>query len=299
MTKDAFRSLVHAGPVLLDGATGTNLMAIGLPRGVCAEQWILEHPEAIHGLQRSYLEAGSQILYAPTFSANALSLAAFGLEAHVEEMNTRLVALCRETAGNRALVAGDVTTVGKPMAPQGDLEYQDLYPVYQQQILALSRAGVDLIVAETLMGVNEAVVILEAAHSVCDLPVICSLSLDIDGRAYFDGTALEAVETLQELGADAVGVNCSSGPDQLASLISNMKKASQIPILAKPNAGLPIIDAQGHAIYSMDPDSFARYMLKLVEAGASLVGGCCGTNASHITALKAALAQTYSRSFNY
>jgi len=144
-------------------------------------------------------------------------------------------------------------------------------------------------VAETLMGLNEAVVALEAVQAVCSLPVICTFSLDTDGRAFFDGDGLEAVETLQALGADAVGVNCSFGPDQLASLVKNMRAVSHIPIVAKPNAGLPAIDDRGMAVYSMGPEEFAGHMQKLVDAGASIVGGCCGTTAAHIAQMKKVL----------
>ena len=289
MTRESFQKLTQSGLVFLDGATGTNLMEAGLPKGVCSELWTLEHPDIILRLQRSYVEAGSQILYAPTFGANAISLKKFGLEMEVVRLNTQLVHLCKEAAGSRALVAGDITTTGQPMAPWGELEYDRLFQVYRQQILAQYQAGVDLIVAETLMGVGEAVVALEAARSVCDLPVVCTLSLQTDGKAFFDGDGIEAVETLQALGVDAVGVNCSYGPDQLVSLIANLHQVATIPIVAKPNAGLPVINERGIATYPMGPEVFAGHMQKLVDAGATIVGGCCGSNARHIAALRRTL----------
>ena len=289
MTRETFKKMTENALVFLDGATGTNLMQAGLPKGVCSEQWALEHPSVIRTLQSAYLEAGSQILYAPTFSANALSLESFGLQHEVRRINTELVALSKDIAGDNALVAGDITTVGRPMAPLGDLEYHELFSVYREQVQALYEAGADLIVAETLMGVSEAVVALEAVQSVCSLPVICTLSLDTDGRAFFDGDGLEAVETLQELGADAVGVNCSFGPDQLVSLIQNMRAIAAVPIVAKPNAGLPFIDETGTPTYNLDPESFSRHMQALVDAGATIVGGCCGTTAEHIAQMKKTL----------
>ena len=146
-------------------------------------------------------------------------------------------------------------------------------------------AGVDLIIAETMMCVDETVVLLDAAQSVGDIPVMCSLSLEADGTALFGGNGIEAVETLQEMGAVAVGVNCSVGADQLESMIRNMKKVAMVPIIAKPNAGLPMIDEKGEAFYSMGPDEFAKHVKTLVNAGAGIVGGCCGTTPEYILKL--------------
>lgn len=276
-------------PVLLDGATGSNLMAHGMPRGVCTEQWILEHPETLLSLQRDYVAAGAQILYAPTFSANRRALKHFGLEKNVREMNRALVALSREAAGGRALVAGDLTTTGVPLKPDGAMCPSELFDIYAEQIAAQAEAGADLIVAETLLGIDEAAVALDAAQSVCDLPVLCSLTVQADGAAYFGGNCVEAVRTLQELGAAAVGVNCSFGPEHLSSLVKNMKAVARVPLLVKPNAGMPAIAGDGTAVYPMGPEEFARHMRALHALGADLIGGCCGTTPAYIAALRAAL----------
>ena len=288
MTREDFAQLAAQGVILLDGATGSNLMAAGKPRGVCTEQWVLEHPEILQKLQRAYVAAGSQIVYAPTFGANRYSLADFGLEHETREMNRRLVALCREGVGSSVLVAGDLTTTGK-MEPQGDLTYEDLLEIYKEQIESLAEAGVDLLVAETMLSVEETIVALDAAASVCDLPMMCSLTLEADGTAMFGGNAAEAVVTLQEMGACAVGLNCSVGPDQLRSVVAGMKKVAQVPVIAKPNAGMPTISEMGEAVYHMEPKQFAAAMLELVRAGACVIGGCCGTTPAHIQAVKALL----------
>ena len=288
MTRDAFAQLAAQGVILLDGATGSNLMAAGKPRGVCTEQWVLDHPQILQDLQRAYVAAGSQVVYAPTFGANRYSLSAFGLEHQTREMNRRLVALCREGIGRTALIAGDITTTGK-MQPQGDLTYDDLLDIYKEQIESLAEAGVDLLVAETMLGVDETMAALDAASAVCDLPMMCSLTLEADGTALFGGSAVEAVITLQEMGACAVGLNCSVGPDQLKSVVSEMKKAARVPVIAKPNAGMPSITETGEAVYSMDAPRFAAAMLELVEAGAGVIGGCCGTTPDYIRLLKEAL----------
>lgn len=289
MTKQEFRELAERKIILLDGATGSNLRKAGMPAGVCTEQWALEHPEIITKLQRAYVEAGSDIIYAPTFSANRLSLAMHGLQDQVTEMNTKLVALAKQAADGRAYVAGDMSTTGKLLEPRGELTYHELYDAYREQIQVLVDCGVDLIGGETLLDVEEAVVLLDAAQSVCDLPVMCSLTVEADGSALFGGSAVEAVETLQELGASAVGLNCSVGPDQLEAVVASMKAVAKIPVIAKPNAGLPVMDEQGQAHYNMGPEAFVKAMQVLIERGAGVVGGCCGTTPEYIRLLAQAI----------
>ena len=286
MTKQEFQALTNKGVVLLDGATGSNLRKAGMPVGISSEQWVLENPQVLQNLQRAYVDAGSQIVYAPTFAANRISMRNFNLQDRIVELNTRLVKISKDAVGNRALVAGDLTTTGQLMEPRGPLTYEELYQAYQEQIRALADAGADLLVAETMLSVDETVVALDAAQSVCDLPMMCSLTLEADGSAMYGGNAVEAVMTLQEMGAAAVGLNCSVGPDQLESVVTNMKKVAQGPIIAKPNAGMPVIDQKGEAHYSMDAETFAAYTRKLVAAGAGLVGGCCGTTPEYIRQLK-------------
>ena len=287
MTKTQWQTLLQQGTVLLDGATGSNLMKLGMPRGVCTEAWVAEHPEAILELQRAYVKAGSQIVYAPTFSANRHSLARHGLQDQVRELNRRLVQISKEVEG--ALIAGDMTTTGVPMEPLGTMGYNELFDIYAEQAQALAEAGADLMVVETMLGVDETAVALEAISSVCELPVLCTVSIQADGGLYFGGSCFEAVQTLQELGASAVGINCSLGPEQLCSIVRNLRELIHIPLIVKPNAGMPTISDTGDAIYPMDPNSFAQHMSKLIQVGAHIVGGCCGTSPAYIAALKAVL----------
>ncbi len=281
MTKETFKAL---GTVILDGATGSGLMKAGMPRGVCAESWILEHPEAIRTLQRRYAEAGSQIVYAPTFTASAPYLAQYGLEEKLEEINSRLVALSREAVGEQVYVAGDMTTVGKP-----GLSYEYLLEVYTRQAKALHDAGVDLFVIETMMGLEETMAALEACQMVSDIPVMCSFSVTSDGMLYFGGSIYDAAPQLEGFGADAVGINCSCGPDQLGAVVRALADSLSVPVIAKPNAGMPTIDDRGNAVYSMAPAEFAKGMLELRKAGASILGGCCGTDPDYIRALREVL----------
>ena len=271
---------------LMDGATGSNLMKAGMPRGVCTEQWVLEHPDAILALQSAYKAAGSDMVYAPTFCANRIALSGYGLQDDVSRMNRELVALSKKAVGSGVLVAGDMTTTGKPADPEDSDGYQQLLDAYREQAEALISGGADLIGVETMMGVNECVAAIEAIRSLGDIAVICTLSVQSDGKCYFDGSVFEAAEILEALGADAIGVNCSTGPDQLESVIRTLKNTCTLPIIAKPNAGMPQISDSGEAVYSMEAGEFARHMERLVEAGASRVGGCCGTAPEFIEALR-------------
>lgn len=273
---------------LLDGATGSALRARGMPVGVCAERWILSAPQPLLDLQRAYLAAGSDVIYAPTFGANRALLGHYGLQDEVQTFNRELVQLSREAVGPAALLAGDMTTTGTPVAPGDDSAYAGLLEIYREQAEALLRAGVDLFAVETMMGVTECMAAVEAIRSLCDAPILCTLSVYSDGKCYFDGSAEEAAELLPGLGADAVGINCSSGPDQMGSVVRMMKRAApDTPIAAKPNAGLPTILETGEAVYSMGPADFARHMQALKADGARLLGGCCGTEPAYIAALRA------------
>lgn len=284
MTKNDFKELTK-NPLLLDGATGSNLMAAGMPRGVCTETWILKHRDILKELQQSYVNAGSRVLYAPTFGANRMNLSLHHLEEHIKEMNDALVALARESAKDMAFVAGDITTTGKMMEPAGDLTYETAFEVYKEQISYLSQAGVDFIIAETMINIEETLAAVDAASQVCDLPVLCSMTVEADGSIFSGGNAVEAALALESAGASAVGINCSVGPDQLVSVVRNIKEAVSIPVIAKPNAGMPVIDDKGNAVYSMGAAEFAKHMKVLVENGASIIGGCCGTTPEYIKAV--------------
>lgn len=268
------------GALILDGATGSNLIAAGMPRGVSTELWVLEHPEVLLSLQRDYVDAGSQVVYAPTFQANRIGLEGRTLPRPIPALIGELVSLSREAAGGRAFVAGDVSSTGRFAV----LEYDELYDAYAEQLAALKAAGVDFIAAETLLSSGEGAVILDAASGT-GLPVLCSLTVEADGGLLLGGNVFDACAELEELGADAVGVNCSCGPEQLQAVTAGIRRRVRVPVIAKPNAGLPDITETGEAVYSMGPEAFANAMLPLREAGASLLGGCCGTTPEHIRAL--------------
>ena len=289
MTREAFRELVKNGPVLLDGATGTNLQKAGMPVGVCPEQWILENSEVLIDLQKQYVEAGTDILFAPTFTASRIKLKEYGLEDHLEEMNRKLVALSKEAAkGTNALVAGDLTMTGEQLYALGDLMFEDLVDVYKEQAKIIADAGADLFVVETMMSLQECRAAVLAIREVCDLPVMVSLTYNEDGRTLYGTDPVTAVVVMQSLGADAVGMNCSTGPEAMLEPIAKMAEYATIPLLAKPNAGMPeLID--GQTVFNVEPEEFAEVGKKLVEEGAAIIGGCCGTTPEHIRALKEAV----------
>ena len=285
MNRKNFKKLTENKLIYLDGATGSNLMKRGMPSGVCPEKWILDHPDVLIGLQKEYIEAGSNIIYAPTFTANRIKLKEYGLEDQIEEINERLVKLSIRAAAGKALVAGDVTMTGRQLAPMGNMDFEELISVYKEQITLLDRAGVDLIAVETMMSLQETRAALIAAKEVCDLPVIVTLTFEENGRTLYGTDAVTAAITLEKLGAAAVGANCSTGPDKMISLIEQIAEVVEIPVIAKPNAGMPSLNEQGETIYGMEAEAFAQEMKALVKAGAGILGGCCGTTPAHIKRL--------------
>lgn len=286
MNKQEFRALIKDKPVLLDGATGSNLQKKGMPAGVCPEQWILQHREIMIALQREFVDAGSDIVYAPTFTANRIKLKEYGLESQVRQMNLELVALSKEAVGERAYIAGDLTMTGEQLAPMGRLDFEELIEIYKEQIAYLVEAEADLLVVETMMSLQETRAALIAAKEVCDLPVMATMTFESDGRTLYGTDAVTAAVVLESLGADAVGTNCSTGPDKMIDVVRGMSAVTTIPIIAKPNAGLPSLDEQGNTVYDMEAEEFGICMKALVEAGASIIGGCCGTTPEHIRALQ-------------
>lgn len=289
MTRQEFRELTEKGILILDGATGTNLQRAGMPVGVCPEAWILEHPEHIKKLQRDFVEAGSNIVYAPTFTANRIKLAEYGLDNKLAQMNTDLVRLSREAVGGRAFVAGDMTMTGRQLYPMGDLGFEELVDVYKEQAKVLEEAGVDMYVVETMMSLQECRAAVLAIRETNDLPILVTMTFEEDGRSLY-GTPPECVPVvLQGMGVDAIGVNCSTGPEKMAAVVKTMYEYSNIPVIAKPNNGLPEL-VDGQTVYSTTPEQFAEEAKQLITAGARIVGGCCGTTPAHIRALTDAVA---------
>lgn len=286
MTREEFITLSKDHILYLDGATGSNLVKAGMPSGICPEQWILEHQDVMLQLQKDYVQAGTNILYAPTFTANRVKLAEYHLEKNMTSMIRDLVAISKKAAestpGHPVYVAGDLTMTGEQLKPMGKMELETLIDIYKEQILCLVDAGADLLVVETMMSLAETRAALIAAKEVCDLPVIATLTFEADGRTLFGTDAKTAAIVLESLGASAIGANCSTGPAQMENIISEIVSHTRIPVIAKPNAGLPFLDENGTTCYNMEAEEFAEEMEVLVNAGATILGGCCGTTPEFI-----------------
>jgi len=282
MTKQEFRELVSNRIVYLDGAMGSNLIKRGMPQGVCPEKWILENRDVVVQLQKEYVEAGTNILYAPTFTANRPKLEEYGLADDLVRINKELVAISKEAADGKALVAGDITMTGIQLKPMGTLDIEELIEIYKEQALALIEGGVDLFVIETMMSLQETRAAVIALKEICNLPIMATMTFEKSGRALYGTDAKTAAIVLSALGVDAIGANCSTGPADMASVIAEMASVVNIPIIAKPNAGIPYLNEVGETAYDNTPENFGKEMNILVDAGATILGGCCGTSPEYI-----------------
>ncbi|WP_346697670.1 homocysteine S-methyltransferase family protein [Catenibacillus scindens] len=282
------RDLLKEKIIIVDGATGTNLQKRGMPGNVCPEQWILDHPEIYTELVKEYTSAGSDLVYVPTFSANRIKLREYGLEDTTADINQRLVKLAREAAGEDVLIAGDMTMTGQQLRPLGTLSLEELLDCYKEQAQSIAKAGVDAFVIETMMSLNETRAAVLAVKEVTDLPVMVTMTFDANGRTLYGTDGVTALITLQNMGIDAFGMNCSSGPENMGPMLDKMKPWARIPLIVKANAGLPEY-VDGETVFSMGPDVFAAETMALIGKGAEIVGGCCGTTPEHIKALASAV----------
>ena len=280
MIKKEFREWALEQIRVLDGATGTQLQKAGMPVGVCPEIWVLQNPEVIIKIQKEYIESGSDIIYTCTFGGNGLKLKEAGVE-DVYSVNRELAALSKKAAGSRAFVAGDIAPTGQLMEPFGVYTFEDIVDVYKEQVKGLLDGGVDLFVIETMMDIQEARAALLAVKETCDLPVMASMTFERGGHTINGTDPLTALVTLQSLGADVVGCNCSTGPEQMLEIIKKLKPFAKVPLIAKPNAGMPKL-VNGVTVFDMGDDEFAGFVEPFIEAGVNLIGGCCGTSPAYI-----------------
>lgn len=285
LTKEQLQEKIANGLRFLDGATGSNLQKAGMPKGCCTEQWVLEHPQMLVQLQQDYAAAGTQILYAPTFQAQPMALERVGWAKDTERINAELVALSRSAAPN-CLIAGDLTTLAAFCESWNSENIDLLIENYRRQIRGLIDGGADLLVAETLMYSLEAEAILAAAELEGAGAVMYSFVMTADGSLYSGQDALPVLKDLADAGAATVGFNCVAADMMTPYLVRKLAKEIRIPILCKPNAGNPIINAAGVPEYDMNCDDFASVLLDCHRSGAKLLGGCCGTTPAHIAAVK-------------
>ncbi len=257
MTKQQFREWVNEGIRVLDGATGTELQKMGMPLGVCPEKWVFENPDALLKIQRDYIESGSDIIYTCTLGGNRLKLQEYGIY-DVVQINREVAGLSKKAAAGKALVAGDMAPTGQMMQPFGMYTFEEIVNVYKEQVQGLLEGGVDLFAIETMMDIQEARAALLAVKECCDLPVIVTMTFEKGGHTINGTDPLTALVTLQSLGADAVGCNCSTGPKEMLEVIRQLKPYARVPLVAKPNAGLPHLH-NGKTVFDMNADEFSGY----------------------------------------
>ncbi|MBO5048607.1 MAG: homocysteine S-methyltransferase family protein [Clostridia bacterium] len=285
--KQAFQNFPFSLPMILDGATGTELIKAGMPSGVCPEAWILEHPDVISHIQKRYIDAGANAVLAPTFGANREVLARYGLSEKVTEMNIALARLSREAAKD-ALVGGDLSPTGKYLRPIGDMDADTLIDIYFEQATALD-PYVDFFMIETNMDLAATRMAVLGAKKASKKPIFVTLTVTESGKTMSGDDPKAAFLTLSALGISAFGLNCSTGPREMKTLLSPLKSLSYslgIPLIAKPNAGAPAADGT-HT--HLDASEFADICREMAEDGILILGGCCGTNAEHIAAIQYAL----------
>lgn len=288
LSTNEFQKKIREGLCLLDGATGSNLRLAGMPRNVSTELWVLENPEPLVSLQRAYARAGSQIVYAPTFQAQPIALKAHGMDRHTERINASLAALSRSAAPG-CLIAGDLTTLAAYCDSWDPDHFDLLVENYRRQIRGLIDGGADLLVGETLLYPQEAEAIFTAAELERAGASMYTFTMQPDGSLFSGAPAGPALRELEKAGAAAVGFNCVAADEMTPSLVSRLRRELKGPLICKPNAGNPIINAQGIAEYPMEAEEFSRILLRCRENGAQLLGGCCGTDPDFLAAIRRVL----------
>ncbi len=298
MTRQEFAELINSKIVILDGATGSNLQKKGMDPGVCPEKWILENEDVIVELQKEYVKAGSDIIYAPTFTANRIKLEEYGMADDIGHINMKMIEISKRAvkeaneeliregkSARKCYIAGDITMTGRQLYPIGSLKLEELIDIYKEQLSYIYEAGADLIVIETMMSLSECRAAVFAVSETSKLPVMVTLSFEDDMRTLYGTDPATAVTVLQAMGVDAIGANCSSGASGMKKIIEAMSEVAQIPIIAKPNLGVPVL-VDGITTYSNTPEGYAEEMKELILSGAQVIGGCCGTDPSCIRLLK-------------
>jgi len=281
------REYLQSGQILIaDGATGTMLMAAGLPAGAAPELWNVERPEQIIALHRAYLESGSQIILTNTFGGSRVKLDKFGLGERTGELNLAAAALAKQASQGRAYVAGDIGPTGELMQPMGHLTYEVALQAFAEQAAALAQGGVDAIWVETMTDLSEAKAAVTGARQASDLPIFCSLSFGRKARTMMGVSPKQAAQELWPLGLSAIGANCGEGLEMIPEVLRQMGEVLPgAPLIVKPNAGLPKLVA-GQTTYDLAPGDFAAQMKEFIAQGAQVIGSCCGSSPAYIAALR-------------
>ena len=283
MTRSEFKHILENKILLLDGAVGTYLMRKGLSAGKAPEEFNLENPQIVRNAHQAYIQAGADIILTNTFGGSAIKLGEFNLADKTEEINRRAAEIALKTADGKVLVGGSIGPSGKYLPPIGSLEFPEALSAFRTQAQALTKAGVDLIVVETMSDIRELRACLIGIREVFSGPLIAHMTFS-DGFNTITGTDPEtAAAVMEALDVDAVGVNCSTGPEEIEDVVRVMAQSTHLPISVEPNAGMPTI-RDGETCYPASPEEMARYSLIFADLGANIIGGCCGTGPEHIRA---------------
>ncbi len=284
--------LGEGGVVVLDGAMGTLLMQAGLEEGQAPEAWNLSHPDRVRAVHRAYIEAGSRLVLTNTFGGTRPRLAHNGLDGQTVEINRAAASLARAEADQATIpvvVAGSLGPTGELLEPLGTLSARQARLAFAEQAGALAEGGVDLLWIETMSALEEVQAAIEGARSVSDLPVAASMTFDTHGRTMMGVSPEQAVQALQGYGLLALGANCGNGPEEIETVVRAMRAvAPEVLLIAKSNAGLPHLE-EGEIAYDGTPQVMAAYARRVRDAGARLIGGCCGSSPAHIRAMAQAL----------
>jgi 5-methyltetrahydrofolate--homocysteine methyltransferase len=283
MNNTTFLERIRSGEILVsDGATGTNLQQRGLAAGRPGELWVIERPGEISRLHKDFIAAGSDIILTCTFGGTSIRLAQDGWGERAVDINQRAAALAREASeGTDVLVAGSIGPTGQMLKPLGTLEEEDCYLAFEEQAKALADAGVDLLVVETQYDLTEAGLAVKAARTVTDLPLVCSFSYDRGTRTMMGVKPAQMAKAFAA-DADVLGINCGKSLEDNLNALKELRKATDLPIWFKPNAGLPQVDAEGHSTFDVTPKQMGALVSSWIEAGANVVGGCCGSSPEHV-----------------
>jgi len=289
--KEKFLDRIKSGDLLVsDGATGTNLQARGLDNGMPSEEWLFINPDEIVKLHRDFIDAGADIILTNTFGGSAIRLKSSD-DDRVEEVNKIAVELAKKAAkDSNVYIAGSMGPSGGLIKPFGNLEVEEVFESFKRQAKALSEAGVDLIVVETQFDLGEAGAAIKAVRAVSDLPLVCSFSYDRGTKTMMGVTAEQMVDhfsskEFSDLDILMFGVNCGKSLEDNLSVLVDLRKATQLPLWFKPNAGLPEVNRDGTTFYKVIPNEMASYVKKWIEVGAQVIGGCCGTTPEHLQAI--------------
>jgi methionine synthase I (cobalamin-dependent) len=287
---DLRQKLAEPGIIIMDGATGTQFQKMGLPPGKAPELWNLENPEAVKKHYRAYIEAGSEAILTNTFGGTRPRLDMEGNGDLTHDINLAAARLAREVAGPDKLVLGSIGPTGMLMEPMGELTYDKAVEYFAEQAAALAEGGVDGIHIETMSDLQEAKAAIEGAHQATDLPVTVTMSFDMHGRTMMGVRPEDAVKELWAMDVLAVGVNCGRTLEENLTALTAMRTAApEVTLIAKPNAGLPRLENGVEAVYDVTPQIMADYALKFGAQHIKMIGGCCGSDPTHITALQETL----------